>query len=645
MATIARQITKGEMMAKDLNRVYKMRFNRLSAGQRRIINEEFARENDGVTLEEAEAYNRLDEYEARLQALRFAAGGFVRGAKAITGQAAEGAVKGRKSVADIVRERSAAQQTDQALSGAAPQPVSMPETTVPAQATPTPVTPAPVRRQPAAPVAAKTTYDFPNKAFKDEEYAAAEKQMLADLGDMTVNSWKVSDPQTFANTLHAYTAKSKGLKYSETPPAPYKFEVADDIVEAADDEASTVFKKPMPDEEEPAPLFLSDKAKKGSLMNVRSFQDRDDLLAQIKEVRQESFQDLRKSSQLKGIDDMVIGATQGDFRFSKGREVDLSKPKDVAEFADMAKTAQKRLETLRKKHKDVPPITLYHGSKSQKGAEQVRGTGFADPRRIERTEPGQLELNVSIPSFTRDLNLPFQSGAFGGRNPERFVALEMPYADYVFSRVNMPQVAYDQKNLNVIARAISGDPKQVRPLGLPRAGMYETEDSIVDAEKLTRSSGRLTLPDDDITARMGRFEDIQQKRSETRSKVTNAVEAWNTEGPKVKTANEIYGAIRDYTKSLYRNAEITSTKAGIGQKFEVNFTNMPILASTMSDAAKVLREAGSTERAALLEKIANAKRGFNQLNESEAGDAQKIRQELMKTIPKLNKGGLVARKK
>jgi hypothetical protein len=325
--------------------------------------------------------------------------------------------------------------------------------------------------------------------------------------------------------------------------------------------------------------------------------------------------------------------------------VDLSKPQDVAEFADMAKTAQKRLETLRKKHKDVPPITLYHGSKSQKGAEQVRSAGFADPRKTERLTPGHSELDVSIPSFTRDLNLQFQTGSFGGKDPERFVALEIPYADYLFSRVNMAPAAYDQKNLNVIARAISGDPKQVRPLGLPRAGMFETEDSIVEAEKLTRSSGRLTLPDDDIAARVRRFEDIEKKRSETRSKVTNAVELWNTEGPKVKTANEIYGAIRDYTKSLYRNAEITSTKTGIGQRFEARFINMPILASTMSDAAKVLRETGSTERADLLEKIANAKRGLNQLSESEAGDAQKIRQELMKTIPKLNKGGLVARKK
>jgi hypothetical protein len=638
MATVARQMTKAEMMAKDLDRVYKMRFNRLTAGQRRIINEEYARDNDGVTMEEANDFKALDEYEARLQALRFAVGGFVKGAKALAGQAAEG---GRKSVADLIRERSVQQQTQEAIPPVAPQ-----ETVVPAQATPAPA--APARRPapaPAAPVQS-SPYNFPNKAFTDEEYAAAEKQMIADMGD-TVKSWKVSDPQTFANTLHSYTAKNKGLKYSEMPPAPYQFEVADDIVEAVDDEASTVFKKPMPEEEEPMTIVLSDKAKKGSLMNVKNVDDRDDILAQIKEVRQQDFADLRRSSALRGIDDTVIGVVQGDFRFSKGREVNVNNPKDVAEFANMAKTAQKRLQALREKHKDVPPVVLYHGSKFETGAKELREKGFASPRSREGKEPSQAELDVNIASFGKDLNLHFKTGSFGGKNPERFVAMEMPYADYVFSRVNMPQTAYEQKNLNVVARAISGNPNQVRPLGLPRGELRETEDSIVDVEKLTRSSGRLFLPDDDITARVQRFEPAERRRQELFGQTVKTVDTFR-EVPNLKNANAVYKNIRDYTKNIFSTAKITSTKTGVGQQFQSNLMYMPIGESAMRNVAKVLRENGSTERAALLEKMAdNIKIVKN--NESAINitpkDVKRARDELMTTIPKLNKGGLVARKR
>jgi hypothetical protein len=210
--------------------------------------------------------------------------------------------------------------------------------------------------------------------------------------------------------------------------------------------------------------------------------------------------------------------------------------------------------------------------------------------------------------------------------------------------VNMPQTAYDQKNLNVIARAISGAPQQIRPLGLPRASMFETEDSIVDAEKLTRKSGMLTLPDDDITAQVARFRDIGDQRSKLFNALNQAQMSFNDK-KSAKNANALYKGLRDYTKTLFNAAQMTSTKTGIGQQFEVNFTNMPILSSTIRDAAKVLREQGSTERAELLEKIANIKQDLRGFDNFETKEAQRARQELMKTVPKLNKGGLVARKR
>jgi hypothetical protein len=629
---MARQLTQEQMKAKDFNRISKMRFERLPREQRRIINERYARDHDGKTIDQNNDYGKLDAYLPILDALGYAVGGFVRqGVK----EAAQGAgTSQRRSIRDIIQERSVQQQTDEALSGTPAPSVSTPETVVPTQATPAPVAPTPV-----APVS--SPYNFPNKAFTDAEYAAAERQMVEDMGDI-VNSWKVSDPQTFANTLHAYTAKSKGLKAAEMPPAPYKFEVADDILEAADDIVEPMVRRIR--EEDVPPVIISDRAVKGSLMNVKNPADRDDLLAQIAELRQDSFVDLRSNRSLQGIEDKVIGVTQGDFRFAKGREVNVKNTKDVAEFTRMAKTAQKRLETLREKHKDVPPIALYHGSKSARGAETIRTKGFADPRTMDRSGPGHTELDVNILSFTKDLNLPFRSGQFGGQNPDRFVAVEMPYADYVFSRVNMPQVAYDQKNLNVIARSISGSPTDVRPLGLPRSSMFETEDSIVEATKLTRARGSLLLPDDEISARVAQFQPIQ-KRSQEMFKQVDTTQEQFMQDRSVKNANDLYRSIRNYTRTLFDNARMTSTKTGLGQTFESSITNMPVMAETMRDAARVLRQQGSTERADLLDKLANSKSRINRLDPSETREIQRSRQELLETIPKLNKGGLVARKK
>ena len=624
MASVAREMTKGEMMAKDIGRIYKMRFNKLPEIQRKIINDEYAKDNNGVTLEEAKAYDRLDEYEGRLQALRFAAGGFVRSAaKNIAGEATEGAVKaGKKTVADIIKERNAIKQTDELLTPQSP--------VVPA------TKPTPQQIEQAVPVAAKSPYDFPNKAFTDDEYAAAEKTMEQELGQMAKNM-KVTQPKEYANMLHSYVAMEKKIKYKDMPPSPYK---TDEVIdEAPVQEATAPVGKQLPFEDEPVPVFLSEKAKKGWLGDVRGFQNRDDILAQIKEVRREDFPSLRKSKLLKGIDDLAIGSTQGDFRFVNGREVNVKSAKDMAEFADMAKAAQRRLDALRKEHKNKPPKVLFHGSKSISGAEGLRSKGFADPRSLNKTEPGQVELDVNIPSFTSDLNLPFKSGSFGGRDKERFVAYEVPYAEYVFNRVNMAESDYNNKNLNVIARAISGAPNQIRPLGLPRTGYFETEDSIVDVEKLTRSSGRLSLPDDIIESKAARFEQINARRQELAANLNASASNFDDS---LKSANEVYKNLRDYTKHLYRNVEMTSVKSGTGQQFEVQFTNMPVNSSSLRKVANVLRKNGSEERAALVEKIASLK--TKMLNDVSAKEAQQMRKEIADTIPKLNKGGFVTRR-
>jgi hypothetical protein len=456
---------------------------------------------------------------------------------------------------------------------------------------------------------------------------------------------KVSNPEDYANTLHSYVATSKGLKYSETPPAPFAPKPIDDTVEPVDDIVESTYKNLPEDIEDELPVFISPKAKKGSLSGVEDFADRDDLLDQIKEVRNEAFPTLRKNGALKGIDNMVVGTVQGDFRFAKGREVDPTNSKDVAEFAKMARASQAKLNNLREKYKNTPPITLYHGSRFGGEASGVREKGFVSNRERRPTKPGQAELNVNIVSFGKDPNLQFKSQSFGGKKPERFVAVEYPYAEYMFSRVNMPQKAYSQQNLNVIARAISGDPKQVRPLGLPRADMYENEDSIVDFEKVRPSTGKLKLPDDELSKKAEMFTETRGDQQAKQTRLLGNVDAYRKD-KSVVTASKVYGDIRDYSKSLFGGAKITATKTGVGQRFDRDLANMPVRPATIRDVANTLRESGSEERAALLNKIAdNIEVMDDYADVYSVKEKNKARQTLINTIPKLNKGGLVARKR
>ncbi len=77
VTSIARDKTDGKFMSEDLLRVKKMRFDKLSQDQRKVINERYARDNNGVTLEEAKDYKAVDKYEAMLGNLAFAKGGVV----------------------------------------------------------------------------------------------------------------------------------------------------------------------------------------------------------------------------------------------------------------------------------------------------------------------------------------------------------------------------------------------------------------------------------------------------------------------------------------------------------------------------------------------------------------------------------------
>lgn len=72
---IAREINDAKFQATDIKRVYKMRFNRLPRNDRAIINERYARDHGGITLEEANDYKEVDSYLPTLADTQMAKGG------------------------------------------------------------------------------------------------------------------------------------------------------------------------------------------------------------------------------------------------------------------------------------------------------------------------------------------------------------------------------------------------------------------------------------------------------------------------------------------------------------------------------------------------------------------------------------------
>ena len=206
------------------------------------------------------------------------------------------------------------------------------------------------------------------------------------------------------------------------------------------------------------------------------------VLSSLRERRGYDFDKLIKIPEIKDLPDAedVLAVVQGDFRKYEKREIDPKK--DIDLVVDMAKKAQSKLDVLRKKYADEPPIRIIHGRDASKGGSNTRyKTGFIDPMEYKNYHN---ELQIGGTSFTRDLNLNLENPTFGGPNPEQIVYTEMPYADFMFKRVNMSPEMYAKKSLDTIAQTINGSGRVIRPLSLPRTNFKETEEVITETDKL-----------------------------------------------------------------------------------------------------------------------------------------------------------------
>lgn len=695
--SVARSKTDAQFIASDLDRVKKMRFNKLSADARKIINDRYAKDNDGVTLEEANDYRAVDKYEAMLGNLQFAAGGVVtkmagggflaKTATKTAGKLAADVVADPSmllkkaapvvddTVIDQIVEKNVAKQTSPVIGQMASALQQKPAAKKPA---PTPlkqpvaaqmdeVVPTPTPDQEIAP-ALKEELAQPSstiKAFTDDDYVMGEKQMkeLGGYDEAFMKNWKVANYSNYMDTVHSFTAQAKGLKYKDMPPSPFKQQVdegIDDLVDEVEYDiegnpvgiTETKKFKPTAEEEDRAMYGIDEKYLSGNLNSVTGnvTNRRKAALSAIKEYREDAFFKLRQDRKFENFDDEVIGTVLGDYRYSKGVEINPRNPDDVNAALSMAERYQEKLNNLRDKYKAMPPVKLFHGQGETESIEGILKRGFKDPQK-ERWQ--HSEMNVGAPSFTRDLNLGTRATSFGGTNPKNYVVTEIPYSDYLFSRVNMSPEKYDIKDINTILRSVTGAPDVVRPVSLPRAGFLETEDMIVEAEKLRVKgySPKLRSAEKDVAEANVPLRSEQRTKEQEVDTTTRQVLLAETKQEIFKEAYKSYGQIRELLTSYLDMAKGVSTKKGLGQQYQsvINaFAEGPINRRLL-DIAYALEDGGAKQKAKnlymlreKLDEFVKSEPSFS----SATSEAKRVKplDAVTKMIPKLAKGGFVKKR-
>jgi hypothetical protein len=696
ITSIARDKTDAKFTAQDLDRVKKMRFDKLSGEVRKVINDRYAKDHDGVTLEQAKDYRAVDKYEAMMGNLQFAAGGlvpaFAGGGLAAAKAVGKTAIKAAsESVLDTAKRLggAAADVADTEIDSIinknlgvkatpAPSPVMEQMTNVLSKpkAVPKPLLPATPAKAPAAlpteeAIPTLTTQAIeapaPSKAFADEDYVKGEELMKENYDEAFLKSWKIANPEDYENTLHSYTGQAKGLKYSEMPPVPFAKKIdesaeslVDEVVYDIDGNPIVIGQKPAPVKEVVDDYYGVDEKYLSGDMNAvagkNNIARRNDTISAIKEKREDTFFKLRNNTKFADIDDDVLGVVLGDYRYSRGVEINAKDSTMLDDVVKMAGQYQKRLDALREKYKDVPPVKLFHGQNVEEDINKLKREGFKDPSKLDYFHS---EMMVGAPSFTKDLNLGFRGGPFGGTSPEKYVVTEIPYADYVFNKINMAPEKYDNKDLNTILRAVTGAPGVVRPVGLPRAGFLETEDMMVEAEKLRVKGKSATLrgAETDISEALQRGgKDVIRSEVKKNEEIVSEYmkQARQSSDPKerMKLAYMSYGGIKDLMNSYLGMGKVTSTKTGLGQQYQAAMNHLADytgIQRQMREVGDILWDGGAKQKAQNLYELSDKLKKFQQSEpaiSTAADEAKRVKplDEVRKFVPKLAKGGLATRR-
>jgi hypothetical protein len=283
----------------------------------------------------------------------------------------------------------------------------------------------------------------------------------------------------------------------------------------------------------------------------------------------------------------------------------------VAEFAQFASEYQSKLDGLREQYKDMPPVRLYHGSMSERTPAKLR-RGFYDPQQV--SDKWHAELDVGATSFTKDLRLNYNSPEFGGPVAKNISYTEIPYADYLFRKVDMPLEAYRKKDMNVIARTITGSPDVARPMGVPRSlGFRETEDAFTESEKLQMKAN---------PAETQKQYDLLAKQEDTNGKLFTKLLDIKDKIPKIagteqeaRLANEAYKGVKLMIQNEMRyTGGKKALESGMLPTFESNqqfITGLNLrarnsileLPTLLDDIAKMLENAGANDKALVMQEL------------------------------------------
>lgn len=706
----ARAETEAIFTSNDIEKIYKMKFDKLPADQRKVINERYAKDHGGVPLDKAKDYKAVYEYEAMLADIQqFALGGLVaKGFKTLTKAAPEGmatkAAKTLETTADI--DKLVNKAIDDAIGTVAPAPVAeqttkafakqpvvakkavAPPSLEAAIPAPAPATKAPVdllqqTGEALPPVAPKKMgvdelYNElkPARPFPEEAYVKGKAELVDTFGAKYVDDMIKNDPKDYANMLHVYAGDTLGLKKGKgLPPLPN--EVADTAIVKYDDMNNPIpigqIKKKtagnvVPEQEvQYSGEYLTGKLDNDVLLSAGRSK-RSEVLSEIKDARNRSFDKLIKNPTMKGLDEEVIAVAQGDFRVKAKREVDPASEEDVKAFYDVAKSLQKKYDDLKERYKDRSPMRLFHGQ--SKGMERIKEEGFTDPQKYK--DSYHDELLVGGTSFTKDIGLGASALKFGGKYEKNYVYTDIPYASYELSRINMPTKQYAIKDMNIIAQTITGSPKVVRPLSLDRNVFNETEDVFVEAEKLKTKGGAgemaLKSAEEVLTKPVreggkGKLEtavERRQKMNDDKELLRNYTNAVRDQDIPLKERRKMaymsYDLIKTIATDMLGTAEAVSLgKKGLGQTYQ---RDMSEFADQIASTEKIkyvintLRDMGAVQKADALEKTRKALKDLSYLTGTEESGFQRgTHKEVIETLNqtresarKLAKGGFISRR-
>ena len=687
---LARPLTEAKFMQKDLKRIYKMEFNKLPADTRKIINNRYAAENNGKTLEEANDYMKVPEYKTKLKDLKFATGGIVAGKLFKAG--AKAATTGTEGMLALIRKTKNPEAlvaneinniVEEALSKADLTTKAIPTKSAAKKSKPTPTLSEP-----------KPVDEVAMDLQAAQKPAALDTDMEKLVDEAEASFKPTTKEDDFWNT------EPENPKAAPDKEPEFNIDEVEYDVEGYPIEPGS--KSTPPTKSLVEKRVTISKIPEGNLNSIvstgaTSVKTRKAMLAKIREDRQDAFDSLIGIPEVSKLPDAedVMAVVQGDFRYTTGREINLKSAEDMQQAAEMAKQYQDRLNKLREEYKDVPPIKLFHGRSAHKEGPSLRWkTGFDDPQFHGNTHS---EMYVGGTSFTRDINLNFENKDFGGTNPEKIVYTKIPYADYMFSKVPMSYKQYGIQDFNTIARSINGSDRVVRPVSMSRSGSFkEAEDMITETDKLRpqgKASGRqlevfsaaeeakkamegVPLVEEGKTPMFskGRTQSVGfTERTEKQNKIAlNLSEANNiftnpktTEKERIFAANQAYKNIKDYFNNALEYSAITSTKEGSGQRYhnllatssQVIIGEYPktVAAGALSgkqtrvytgklleNTAEVLKTTGSKEKAKLLLDLKKEldKFEYNYDMKKQINAVDNVRN----LTRKFNKGGLASRR-